>query len=112
MNGTPHKHHDAIIAFANDQDVEYCRSDRPNVWKSWRENYGEDSTPPFHVSGVLWRPKRKIVKRKGWVNIYKTDIEGFDRKADLIHHTKESANELGAGREACIRIEWEEESHD
>lgn len=93
-----HKHADVIIAWANGEEIQVYEDD------GWY-----DVSNPGWFIGKDYRIKPKIVKREGWVNIYKREFKEFDRKADLIHPTKESADELGDGRVACIRIEWEEE---
>lgn len=95
----PHKHRDVIIAWANGADLQVKQ--RP--YDEWKDI----SFPGWDANE--YRIKPKIAKREGWVNIYQYELAEIDRKADLIHPTKESADALGASRKACIRIEWEEE---
>lgn len=100
--GTPHKHRDIIIAWANGEEIEwrYLTSER------WFSLCGD--SPDWGSGDCDFRIKPKIAKREGWVNIYQYELAEIDRKADLIHPTKESADAFDASRKACIRIEWEE----
>lgn len=109
MSCTPHPYRDAVIAWANDGDVEFCRSDQPNVWRSWGDAYGKDSTPSFHVKGVSWRPKQKIVKREGWLNVYRHNDTRFLALVSTVYASESDANRCrSSDRIDCVRIEWEE----
>jgi len=99
-----HKHADAIIAWANGEEVEMFVS---GAW------YPVPMNPKWHEENP-YRIKPKLVKKEGWVNIYSEEpVRGIyiDRRTtSLIYLNEEAADEQGsAGRIACIRIEWEEE---
>jgi len=97
--GTPHKHRDVIIAWAEGEEIEwkYQTSER------WFSLCGD--SPDWGSSDCNFRIKPKLVKREGWVNVYGEFISG-----GAIHPTKE----LAIARASCpitatVRIEWEEE---
>lgn len=92
--GTPHKHRDAIIAWANGAEVEYWNESlsewREHDWPRWYEH-------------LIYRIKPKRVKKEGWVNVYRNDV--------TMHDTKEKSDECACAlRVACVRIEWEEDA--
>jgi hypothetical protein len=88
-----HKHADVIIAWANGEDVEY------KAGKDW-----------YNVINPVWdeemeyRIKPKIVKREGWVNVYKNNRLLF------IYESKKDADtaECAYRRIDCIHIKWKE----
>lgn len=89
--GTPHKHCDLIVAWANGAEIQFFDD---GEWIDCHEN-----GPRWHEE-MRYRIKPKIVKREGWVNVYPRNV----------HETKDQADASCApGRLACIRIEWEEE---
>lgn len=96
----PHKHCDLIVAWANGAEIQFFDD---GEWIDCHEN-----SPKWHEE-MRYRIKPKIVKYEGWVNIYDYKLGEIDREAALIHPTEKSANEHGADRRACVRIEWEEE---
>ena len=107
--GTRHKHADAIIAWANGEEIEYWSESM----EKWFAHTGPD-TPAFRNFSD-WRIKPKRVKKEGWVNIYsEKPMRGIyiDRRTtSLIYLNEEAADEQGAAdRIACIRIEWEEDA--
>ena len=93
--GTPHKHRDVIIAWANGEEIE----------GKWQKEWALVDTiyaPQFDPDRE-YRIKPKRVKKEGWVNVY-TDTYV------TIFPTKEQADDRASrGRKTCIRIEWEEE---
>lgn len=87
----PHKHRDVIIAWANGAQIQFLDGDK------WINCH--DHAPRWHEE-MRYRVKPKIVKREGWVNVYRRHI----------HETKDQADASSApGKITCIRIEWEEE---
>ena len=97
--GQPHKHRDVIIAWANGEEIEF-RSKPEREWK-------DIAFPCFSVNAE-YRVKPKIVKREGWVNVYKSSV--CTALVSDAYPSKESADiNKSPDRLACIRIEWEEE---
>ena len=99
--GTPHKHRDVIIAWANGEEIEFKTTDeclwRPVDWAN-----------PVWFEGYEYRIKPKTVKREGWVNVYKSSV--CTALVSDAYPSKESADiNKSPDRLACIRIEWEEE---
>ena len=96
--GTPHKHRDVIIAWANGEDIEY--------WSDTAEKWYEDNDPAWR-DHMGYRIKPKRVKKEGWVNVYPDKYETYG----LNFYITKGAADLKAteARVACIRIEWEEE---
>lgn len=91
-----HKHADVIHAWAEGEEIEY----RPNPETHW----ARIENPCFSVNHE-YRIKPKIVKREGWVNIYRNGYSfGYPTKNEA--DTRQS---IYRDRLACIRIEWEEE---
>ena len=94
--GAPHKHRDAIIAWANGEPIEYQAIS--GVWHEIAFPHWDDETK--------YRIKPKVLKKEGWVNVYK---ELHDAQYQM-SYTKEAADtKARSDRIACIRIEWEEE---
>lgn len=92
----PHKHRDAIIAWANGESVEY------KVGETWY-----DVLNPAWDAEIEYRIKPKVVKREGWVNVYPS--MSYAAYIGYVFETqKEADRHEDAGRLACIRIEWEE----
>lgn len=95
----PHKHRDVIIAWANGAQIQFFDVDE---WIDCHED-----GPRWHEE-KQYRVKPKIVKREGWVNVYRSNTStayigfAFDTKDQALEGaTKDSIS--------CIRIEWEEE---
>lgn len=98
--GTRHKHADAIIAWANGEEVEQ----RWYTSKIW-EPCGLICNPSWDIC-MEYRIKPKRVKKEGWVNVYPGNfLCYFHSKA----HADKSDEVEKVKRVACIRIEWEEE---
>lgn len=95
-----HKHADVIIAWANGEEVEIF----------YNGQWIDAKTPNF-CAMYEYRIKPKIVKREGWVNVYKTGPSStWAAATSQVHHTEEDADKYtDSNRVACIRIEWEEE---
>jgi len=93
--GTKHKHYDVIVAWAAGEEIEY-----QTALGVWQPTYG----PPLNEFETF-RIKPKTVKKEGWVNVYPNE-----EVSCCVYPSKESAdNYAGIKRNACIRIEWEEE---
>lgn len=93
--GTPHKHCNLIVAWANGADIQYL--DVNGMWTDCSKD------GPHWDDETEYRIKPKTVKREGWVNVY-------DYNDASIWPSKEEADSRAtAWRKACIRIEWEEE---
>lgn len=97
-----HKHADVIIAWANGEEVQYRAIPGEGEWCT---------LPP---SAMTWcdiaeyRIKPRIVKREGWVNVYKSNA--YTAYIGYVYGTQEEADiNEDEGRQSCIRIEWEEE---
>lgn len=98
--GTPHKHRDVIIAWANGEEVQ----SRLIGTKTW-----DDICHPRWSDSQEYRIKPKIVKREGWVNVYPSNA--YTAYIGYVFETQEAADRnKGDGRQATIRIEWEEEA--
>ena len=100
--GTPHKHRDVIIAWANGEEIEHLDE---QGWFVWDSSVG--FTPDFNRGN--WRIKPKIVKREGWVNVYKSGPIWAAALSHAFYTKKEADQDTVCDRVACIRIEWEEE---
>ena len=101
-----HKHADVIIAWANGETVQQFNGEDGETayWVEWNNACG--ITPAFDYG--RWRIKPKIVKREGWVNVYKSSV--CTALVSDAYPSKESADiNKSPDRLACIRIEWEEE---
>lgn len=95
----PHKHRDAIIAWANGEEIEF--SYQGSKWLDYSEECG------MFNDNIDYRIKPKIVKREGWVNVYPSI--SYAAYVGYVFKTKEAADRNeDADRQACIRIEWEE----
>ena len=91
--GTPHKHRDVIISWANGEEIEFL-----NPSGKWQK-IDEPNWIEYHQ----YRIKPKRVKKEGWVNVYPP-------YTGILYSNKEVADrDAIGGRVACIRIEWEEE---
>ena len=99
--GTPHPHRDMIKAWADgatiqgrpDADTEWLLGVNPGWYEDWE-----------------YRIKPKIVKREGWVNIYRTYNPETPEMLCCVHATEEAAKTFAAiNVVATMKIEWEEE---
>ena len=100
-----HEHYDCIVAWAEGKEIEYKALGHDN----WHTFTG---TNPDFDDWLYCRVKPKIVKREGWVNIYKDKPENslFMGRASPIYKSKEQADIYReTDGKICIRIEWEEE---
>lgn len=101
--GTRHKHADIIHAWAEGEEIEYRAIPGEGEWCT---------LPP---SAMTWcdiaeyRIKPKIVKREGWVNVYKAGPIWAAALSHAFYTKKEADQDTVCDRVACIRIEWEEE---
>ena len=90
-----HKHADAIIAWANGEEIEYELA--PGNWIPV-------VCPSWNLS-INFRIKPKRVKKEGWVNVYQ---DSGGRYVTILPSKFEADNWATQDRVACIRIEWEE----
>lgn len=96
-----HKHADAIIAWANGEEIEFRNMDMDHWLPMNRAN------PMWHEYAE-YRVKPKIVKREGWVNVYPS--MSYAAYIGYVFETQEAADRnKDDGRQATVRIEWEEE---
>ena len=101
--GTPHKHRDVIVAWANGEKTEYLN---PNT-REW-EILDPEATPAFHED-YEYRIKPKRVKKEGWVNV--SPVRTGSICAGALYTTQAYAEHFASDdRITCIRIEWEEEA--
>ena len=101
--GTPHKHRDVIIAWANGEIVQY-RFGAKDKWKTYNEIFA-----PSFDARTDYRIKGKQVTKIGWMNVYL----GVDTGKWYVYPTKKEADEAAGHatpNRRCIRIEWEEEA--
>ena len=99
--GTPHKHRDVIIAWANGEEIQW----KPNLEDEWIDLLTDD--PSFHEY-FEFRIKPKRVKKEGWVNVYKGGHrpDYFSSYEEAVAYNPFNKQEI---RITTIRIEWEEE---
>lgn len=96
---TRHKHADVIIAWANGAEIQFFDD---GEWIDCHEN-----GPRWHEE-MRYRIKPKIVKREGWVNVYPS--MSYAAYIGYVFETQEAADRnKDDGRQATVRIEWEEE---
>lgn len=111
--GTPHKHRDVIIAWANGGIVQY-RFGAKDKWKTYNEIFA-----PSFDERTDYRIKNNQVTKTGWINIYRQAGKTEDQLTETeyfssdIWKTKKIAklyeNEFSRFV-TCVRIEWEEEA--
>ena len=95
-----HKHAEIIHAWADGAEIQYLRLD--GVWE-------DISFPPFSESNE-YRIKPKIVRRGGWVNIYRTYTPETPEMLCCIHPTEKVAKTFASdGLVATVKVEWSEE---
>lgn len=100
--GTPHKHRDVIIAWANGEEIEY--QDGAGYWYPFTASY-----PPYDDT-MTYRIKPKRVKKEGWVNIYPSGVYCCIGQIGSIWSTESYAEKYVLPELITrIRIEWEEE---
>ena len=95
--GTPHKHRDVIIAWANGEEIESFVT-KLGMWQPCEH--------PVWTENCEYRIKPKRVKKEGWVNVYPGNFLCYfynKKHADASNEIEKHK------RVACIRIEWEEE---
>jgi len=63
----------------------------------------------FHISFDNQEIRNRKVKKKGWVNIYRSSYG--EASVGALYPTEEEARCFGNGAVARIKIEWEERSH-
>ena len=95
-----HKHADVIHAWADGADIQYLRLD--GVWD-------DISFPPLNESNQ-YRIKPRIVKREGWVNLYRDRSRALPVTGGEVNRTEDEAKNRGAGCFAIVKVEWEEEA--
>lgn len=60
----------------------------------------------FHISFDNQEIRNRKVKKKGWVNIYRSSLG--EASVGVLFPTEEEAGSIGNGAVATIKIEWEE----
>jgi len=101
--GTPHLHREIIKAWADGAEIQ-TRLDASVMWTD------VVSDSPSFSPTFEYRIKPKIVKREGWVNIYRAIIGDDTRNAYGVHATAEAAKTAAAiNVVATVKVEWEEE---
>jgi hypothetical protein len=96
--GTPHKHRDVIIAWANGEECEFFSP----ISEKW-ETLNPNAVPAFYED-YEYRIKPKRVKKEGWVAVY-----GGDFTSERIHQTRAECVAKCPNAIVYIRIEWEGE---
>lgn len=97
-----HKHADAIHLWAEGVELQW----REHSCLAWIDE--AELNPNFNCGGEF-RAKPRIVKREGWVNIYRA--YGCENpSAATVHATEEAAKTFASiGLVATLKVEWEEE---
>ena len=98
--GTPHKHRDVIIAWANGEEIEHLDE---QGWFVWDSSVG--FTPDFNCGN--WRIKPKIVKKQANVAVYK--LKDGSYKVQLLFFGDMHFTIEGSTMVTRQPIEWEEE---
>jgi len=94
-----HKHADVIHAWAEGEEIE----------TKTNGNWILCHLPSWYDDNE-YRIKPKIVKREGWVNVYKAGPIWAAALSHAFYTKKEADQDTVCDRVACIRIEWEEEA--
>ena len=95
-----HKHADIIHAWADGAEIQ----------KFCGDGWYDDSDTPEWFEDAEYRIKPKIVKREGWVNIYRTYTPETPEMLCCIHPTEKVAKTFASdGLVATVKVEWEEE---
>ena len=98
---TRHEHADIIHAWADGAEIQR----RENSCVAWTDTHN-----PQWIAGVEYRIKPRIVKREGWVNIYRAPGVEFPSTVCSVHATEEIAKTFAVDDlVATVKIEWEEE---
>lgn len=96
-----HKHADVIHAWAEGEEIEQRNLDSDRWFPVKAEH-------PIWYAHTEYRIKPKIVKREGWVNVYPS--MSYAAYVGYVFDTqKEADRNKDDGRQATVRIEWEEE---
>ena len=96
-----HKHADVIHAFAEGAEIQI----QAPCGGEWR-----DDPIPLFLPEINHRIKPRIVRKEGWVNIYRLPGGEFPSTVCCVHPTEEVAKTFaGIGTVARVRVEWEEE---
>ena len=92
--GTPHKHRDVIIAWANGEKIEWM--DPSGKWQKIDE--------PNWLEHHQYRIKPKRVKKDRWIAIYQDELVSGE-----MYRTCKDCMDRCPSAIAYVRIEWEEE---
>lgn len=76
------------------------------------DGIGSGGTTPdvVHIT-VITKPKPKIVRKSGWVNIWRSETDGLTYCGENIYEDKSLAERVGkdcGNNIATVRVEWEE----
>jgi len=96
--GTPHVHREIIKAWADGAEIQIkCNKEWINANPTWHPN-------------EEYRIKPKIVKREGWVNIYRMHDGDRTECGCVVYKTKQEALSCAGLRAiATVKVEWGEE---
>lgn len=96
---TRHKHADLIHAWADGAEIQVKYLDG-----SW-----VDELYPCFYPNNEYRIKPKIVKREGWVNIYRQPSIEYPEVLCCVHPTEKVAKGMASVEViATVKVEWEE----
>jgi len=103
--GTKHRHYDVIVAWAAGEEIEFKRPGHLWQYAGQRPTWEADNE---------YRIKPKIVKKEGWVNVYKATQPNHIGIAHISNAYATNEEALADRRydidpTDTIRIEWEEE---
>ena len=100
-----HKHADIIHAWAEGETIQAKVNDGYD--KAWIDL--ETNNPTFYPSNE-YRIKPKIIKREGWMNIYRMHDGDRTDCGSVVYKTKQEAlSRAGLHAIATVKVEWEEE---
>lgn len=95
-----HKHADLIHAWADGAEIQ----------KFCGDGWYDDSDTPEWFEDAEYRIKPKIVKREGWVNIYRQPSIEYPEVLCCVHPTEKVAKGMASVKViATVKVEWEEE---
>ena len=103
--GTKHRHYDVIVAWAAGEEIEY--------WSDSSEKWYSCVGDVIFRDHFQYRIKPKLVKKEGWVNVYKA-TERYHIGMACVSNAYATKEEALADRRInpeptdTIRIEWEE----
>lgn len=97
----PRKHSELIKAWADGHEIQF-----KNDFGCWQK-----VDLPLWEEDVEYRIKPRMIKREGWVNLYKSST-GMAQAGYLIYETiieADEASKADARLITTVKVEWEEE---